>query len=303
VFINLDTFKPLKFITLVHRYASVGASGSGKTTLLKLLAGNMEPSSGSVDTRHCKPMLFDDEAFKQLGNDLGAAGSLRKALAVLDFDHCVSGQSVFFNEGGIDYSADGSECSDTLSTDSSRHDSLERSCVRKPITCDALLTLVPDSDHDMPWTRMALPRRVGVSVVLALAKCVSSEHFTDRGGTLSTNTSLPILADPSIPSSLTAKLSLTLQPPPLLLFDEVFDGLPGPSAWATPACKHAVSTVLQSAATSFGCSVVLATHDLQHTATLADRVLVFSAGKLKDDASPQSSAYFLAFKKSVQQRR
>lgn len=278
----------------------MGVSGSGKTTLLKLLAGEMEPSSGSIDTRHCKPMLLGDEAFKQLGVELEAAGSLRKALIGLDFVQTASRQSGFLNESGTNFSADSSKYRDNGITDSSGHNGLERNCMWKPITYDALLELVPDSDHDTPWTRMVLPRRVAASVVLALAKCASGGR-TD--GSFSSNDPEVLSADNSIIKSSTGKLSLTLQPPPLLLFDEVFDGLPGPSAWVTPACKHAAHAVLQSAATSFGCSAVLATHDLQCTATLSDRVLVFSAGKLKDDASPHTSAYFLAFKKSVQQRK
>jgi hypothetical protein len=260
--------------------------------LLRLLAGELAPSSGAVDTSRCRPLLLGDEAFKQLGIELQVAGSLRKALNRADYARSFSD---WLPGSSSDDDADGNEETDGRSS-SNRNSS---DGVWEPMTRRALLALVPVAERDLPWVRLALPQRVAASVVLGLAQCVRRHNGDDAhkiGG--QATDARPSRAQPKEPISTPPQLHL----PPLLLFDEVLDGLAGPSAWATPACQAAAHAVLRAAAAQFGGSAVLATHDLHRTATLADRVLYFGAGELKQDAPPHEATYFIAYKKATARR-
>lgn len=271
-------------------YTSVGASGSGKTTLLQLLAGELAPSSGRVDTLRCRPLLLGDEAFKQLGAELQAAGSLRAALARADdarsLPRGLSGSSTDDDAARDNEDNDGDS---TVDPSSRSRSSVGSGGVWEPVTREALLALVPAAERNLPWARLALPQRVAATVVLGLAQATEDAESSLASG----HTRAQPGAPPPMPPLLL---------PPLLLLDEVLDGLAGPSAWATPACKAAADAVLRAAATRFGCSAVLATHDLHRTAALADRVLFFQAGELKQDAPPHEATYFLAYKTATTRR-
>lgn len=146
-----------------------------------------------------------------------------------------------------------------------------------------LLDLLPNSSARRPWSELPTAVQCSACIVMALAQCYKGD-FDE----------IDLPPEPTTASTVDQIVERSTQSVtvmPLLLMDELLDGRPGPSAWATTSQREEIDRTLRAACKTLGASAVYATH-CDHHASLSDRVLFLSRGELKQQAPPSDSVYW-----------
>jgi energy-coupling factor transporter ATP-binding protein EcfA2 len=163
---------------------------------------------------------------------------------------------------------------------------------RRPFLSDAargkLLALFPDEMVRRSFEALPTASQCAATAVLALGRCFEQQQQEEEEEVESEGSEGIDNADGDDDNA-EGDTGVLLRHP-LLLMDELLDGA-GPSAWATAEQRVETDRVLRAACASFGASIVYATH-CDHHARLADRVLFFSRGAVKQDAPPDQSIYW-----------